>query len=151
MLRCRGVSCKVIYFGRIKSYHNLYDHFSSSSYVGVRLSFLFRPPVVVFRNKPAVSTKMTSTFFVSWCHTTFVSPTRRSRGAAVVWFHFYTCFLQLYFLIFRILNFCKVDFFVDCNTVCVHCLCETIYYCIISVYSLNALAFSAVFRNSNKC
>jgi len=59
-------------------------------------------------------------------------------------------FLQLYFLIFRILNFCKVDF-VDCNTVCVHCLCETIYNCIISVYTLNAFAFNAVFRNSNKC
>lgn len=149
MLRCRGVSCKVIYFGRITTiiYMIISVHPVTLEYV----FFLFCLPVVVFRNKPAVSTKMTSTFFVSWCHTTFVSPTRRSRGAAVVWFHFYTCFLQLYFLIFRILNFCKVDFFVDCNTVCVHCLCETIYYCIISVYSLNALAFSAVFRNSNKC
>lgn len=89
MLRCRGVSCKVKYILDAEKSTIIYMiisvHPVTLAYVFFSISFLFlfRPPVVVFSDRPAVSSEMTSTLFVSWRHRVCLTEVQRSSSCPV--------------------------------------------------------------------
>lgn len=87
MLRCRGVSCKVKYILDAEKSTIIYMiisvHPVALAFVFLSLLLSFCPPVVVFSDRPAVSSEMTSTLFVSWRHRVCLTEVQRSSSCPI--------------------------------------------------------------------